>query len=221
MRNPITWLLDLLYPPKCMICRKIIDADNMPICEGCLDTLPEHEGADPTVEFAQRSVVTFYYEDGLRGSFHRYKFGTMRDYGEQFGKWMAITIRDKLSDRFDMITWVPVSKKRRRSRGFDQSELLARVIGRELGMQPICLLEKIRHTTPQSTLKGLSARKANAAGAYTICAGADIGGKRILLIDDILTTGATLSECCRVLRTAGAASVVTAALATPRDDKER
>lgn len=191
----------------------------MPICEACMDALPEYEGADPTVPFAARSVVTFYYEDKLRESFLRYKFGTMRSFAEQYGKWMTITIRDKLPE-FDIITWVPVSKKRRRSRGFDQSELLAQVIGRELGLMPIKILEKTRHTSAQSTLKGLAARKANAAGAYAVLPNADIDGKRILLIDDILTTGATLSECCRVLRTAGAASVVTAALATPRDDKE-
>lgn len=221
MRSPFTWLLDLLYPPKCMICRKILEPDKMPICEACIDALPEHEGANPTVPFAERAVVTFYYEDGLRNSFLRYKFGSMRDYAEQFGKWMAITVGDKLAGRFDLITWVPVSKKRLRSRGFDQSERLARVIGKELGMTPIKLLDKTRHTVAQSALKGLAARKANAAGAYCVARGADVGGKRILLIDDILTTGATLSECCRVLRTAGAASVVTAALATPRDDKER
>lgn len=210
----LDWLLDLLYPPRCMICHKLLQPGQKEICPACDDTLPEYDGADPKVRFCERCVVTFYYEGTLRKSFLRYKFSGLRQYAGRYGKWMAVTIRDKLAGQFDLITYAPVSRKRRKERGFDQSELLCRAIAQELGMEPVCMLEKLTDTPAQSTLHEYSARVANISGAYVPVDPKQFAGKRVLLIDDIVTTGATLSECCRVLLTAGAKSVVCAALAT-------
>ena len=113
------------------------------------------------------------------------------------------------------------SPGRRRERGFDQSERLCMVIARELGLPVERLLQKTRHTKRQSELNDASMRAANASGAYSVVDPAKVAGRRILLIDDIVTTGATLAECSRVLRTAGAESVVCAVLAAARSDKER
>ncbi len=216
----LTWLLDLLYPPRCMICGHVLESAQTPICKSCVFDLPEYEGAEPKVQFSSHTAVTFYYEDKLRGSILRWKFGGMRNYTEQFGKWMSVTIRDKFDGKFDLVSWVPVSKRRKRRRGYDQAELLCRQIAGEFGLQAVRLLEKTRHTKAQSSLRGQAARRANIVGAYRPVQTEQFEGKRVLLIDDILTTGATLSECCRVLRTAGAVSVVCAALATPRDQRE-
>ena len=62
-------LLDLLYPPRCMICQRFIEPKEKPVCRACLDRLPEHEGADPQVKYAQRCVATFFYEKDLRERF--------------------------------------------------------------------------------------------------------------------------------------------------------
>lgn len=210
----IAWLLELLYPPKCIICGKLLSARG-PICAACLERLPEYDGAAPPVQFTSGGAVSFYYEDALRASFHRFKFGGAAHYAATYGQWMAHTIEDKLAGRFDCICWAPISRRRRRQRGYDQAELLCREIGARLGMEPVRLLRKIKDSPAQSSLLGAAQRRANVSGAYA-AQGALCAGKRVLIIDDIVTTGATLSECSRVLRTAGAADVVYAALAAPR-----
>lgn len=209
----LTWLLDLLYPPKCILCGQLLSTRG-PVCTACLDKLPEHDGPAPHVPFTTGGVVSFYYEDALRTSFHRFKFGGCAHYAATYGQWMAHTISDHLAGRFDCICWAPISRRRRRERGYDQSELLCRRIAAQLGMEPLCLLRRTKDRPAQSSLLDAARRCANVSGAYeasSLCA-----GRRILLIDDIVTTGATLSECSRVLRTAGAADVVYAALAAPR-----
>lgn len=213
-------ILDLLYPPRCQICHKFIDPAQKPVCNRCMDKLPEFEGAEPQVKFADRCVATLFYKGDLRESFHRYKFSGLRWYADQYGKWLAVTVRDKLAGRYDLVTWVPVSAKRRRERGYDQAELLCRALCRELGTEPVRLLEKVSDNPAQSGLDDPSARRANVANVYRTVDPAAFAGKRILLIDDIVTTGATLGECCRVLLTAGAESVVCAVLATPQKERK-
>ena len=101
-------------------------------------------------------------------------------------------------------TGVPVSAKRRRSRGYDQTELLAHAVARELELPCTQTLQKIRHNPAQSSQRDAAARRANVLGAYRAVSPERFAGRSVLLIDDILTTGATLSECSRVLLTAGA-----------------
>jgi competence protein ComFC len=213
-------LLDLFYPPKCLICHRLLERGEGPVCRACLDTLPDFDDPAPSVRFCERCAVTFYYEDKLRASFLRFKFSGLRFYAGQYGKWLAGTVRDKLAGRYDLITWVPVSRARRRKRGYDQTELLCRACADELGEAPVCTLRKKLDTPAQSGLHDRAARAANTAGAYEPVEPERFAGLRVLLIDDIVTTGATLSECARVLRTAGAAEVVCAAFASPRQEKQ-
>ncbi len=213
----LVWLLDLLYPPRCMLCHRLIEAKSAPVCAKCMEALPEHDGAERHVDGAAHCVVTFFYEGTLRDGFLRYKFEGRQWYARQFGAWLAVTVRDKLTGKFDLVTWVPVSRKRHRTRGYDQAELLCRETARELGMQPLLTLEKCTDNRAQSSLTGAEERFENAKGAYRAVQPERFAGKRVLLIDDIVTTGATMSECARVLRKAGAAEVVCAALATPRE----
>ena len=114
---------------------------------------------------------------------------------------------------FDILSWIPVSPLRRFFRGYDQCELLAQAVAAELNVQPLPLLKKVRHNRPQSRIKDDAARRANVLGAYRVTDPAAIRDKRILLLDDVITTGATASECARVLLTAGAKSVNCAAVA--------
>ena len=109
-------------------------------------------------------------------------------------------------EAFDMVTWAPVSGLRKFRRGFDQSQLLARTVGRELGIPVRGLLKKRRNNRPQSTLRAESRRK-NVQGIYRYAGDVPLTGERILLIDDVFTTGSTAEECARVLLAAGAGSV--------------
>lgn len=207
-------LLDLLFPPKCPFCGRLLEEGQALLCPDCQRDMPwtqgkagEHKG-----EFF-RCVAPLWYRDKVRHSHHRYKFFGVRAHAGPYVTLMAQCVSDRLDGEFDLITWVPISRRRLRKRGYDQSRLLAQGLAPELNVPCRQLLRKVRHTKPQSSLKGESARRANVLGAYAMCREVQVAGKRILLVDDVMTTGATLSECARILRTAGAAQVVCVTLA--------
>lgn len=216
----INGLLDLLFPPKCIICHRLLPDGVKTICPACFDALPNFDGAEPPVRNAARCVVTFWYEDKLRQSFLRYKFHGLRQYAGPYGKWMSVTIRDRLSGQFDLVSWVPVSRRRKAKRGFDQAELLCQSVCRELGCGCVRTLRKTVDNPAQSAGKDRAERAANVLGAYRPVDAGAFADRRILLIDDIVTSGATLGEACRVLKQAGAKEVVCAAFAAPRERKE-
>ena len=140
----LDWLLDLLYPPKCVICRRLLARGERDICPDCFESLPNFEGEKPQVGGAEGLSVTLFYEGAVRESFLRFKFSGRDFYADVYGTWMAGRILDELGRGFDGVCWVPVSKKRRRSRGYDQSELLARRVAKELSLPTCAAGERIR-----------------------------------------------------------------------------
>ncbi len=126
---------------------------------------------------------------------------------------MADSIEKELADRYDVITWVPISAARKRTRGFDQAMLLAYTIALELQDVALETLRKIVHNEAQSNLSGAALRRKNVSGVYEVVDASLVHGKRVLIVDDILTTGSTLSECATALLSAGATEVVCAVLA--------
>lgn len=208
------WLLDLVFPPKCPFCQAVLEEPRAPLCPDCQPKLPwlEGRGGERRVDFADGCISPLAYRDTVPEAVHRYKFGRVRAYGAPFGLLLAQCARDRALEA-DAIVWAPLSAKRLRQRGFDQAELLARNLGRELGLPVLSALEKCRHTGAQSDLTGESARRANALGAYCVRRDVDVAGKRLILVDDVVTSGATLSECARVLKQAGAENVLCLTLA--------
>jgi len=211
-------LLDLLFPPRCAFCGKVLPGGGDGLCAGCQKDLPwlTEEAAERTGEFFSLCVSPLRYEGKVRESIHRYKFKGVNSYARVYGKLVAQCVRDHLAGRYDLISWAPLSDKRRRERGYDQAFLLAQAAAMELGDAAAETLHKRRDTEAQSGLEHDEARRANVLGAYECADRELIEGRRVLLIDDVVTTGATLSECARVLRTAGAAEVVCATLAKAR-----
>ena len=204
-----TGALDLLFPAKCPFCQSILDEPRAILCPDCQTTLPWLLGreGETGVDFAAGCVSPLAYRDRVSAAVRRFKFSRVRSYGAPFGTLMAQCVQDHLPEPVDALTWAPLSRKRMRERGFDQSELLARAVGEGLSLPVLPTLEKVRHTGPQSDLTEASARRANALGAYRLRPEADVRGKRLLLVDDVVTSGATLSECTRVLLEGGAEKV--------------
>lgn len=206
-------ILNLLFPPKCVLCQRILGKEETDLCHSCrkeTKAFPKPKTRIPNI--AQwRSL--WYYDGNVRQSLLRYKFRGKQSYSRLYGQMLALSVAQQLDGRFDLLTWVPISAKRKRSRGFDQTEMIVRQIGQELGIPVTPLFVKIRHNKPQSGCKSREARKANVLGVYRVTEPASVAGKRILLVDDILTTGATVSECARVLLTAGAAQILCATVA--------
>lgn len=214
----ISAFLDILFPPRCAFCRRVLKSGSELICEHCRSTLPfTSDGGGKTGDFFSDCVAPLYYEGAVRDSLLRFKFKDATGYSKPYANLLADCIRAHYEGRYDLISWVPLSSGRLRERGYDQAMLLALDTALSLGDVAVCTLEKIVDAAKQSTVGSAEKRRANISGAYRAADAELIAGKRILLIDDIVTTGATLSECARTLLDAGAAEVLCAAVAATRD----
>lgn len=213
------WILDLLFPPKCVFCGEL--AEDM-ICAKCAANLPETgDCAKEEVESGLVCVSPLYYEGQVRESLLRFKFEDRRHYAKAYAELLARAAALELSGGVDFVSWVPVSEKRRRERGYDQAELLAVELCRLWETAPVRTLCKTVHTPAQSGIRAPEERRANVLGVYEAVNREQWEGKRILLVDDILTTGATVAEAARTLRFAGAKAVSVLTLAKGRDEKKK
>ena len=206
----------LLFPPKCLLCRRILEDDELDLCRDCRTDGPDCTNTRKKFPFIDSWAAVWYYEDNARRSLLRYKFRGARSYAKGYGRLLAMKLIEAHPDGFDLLTWVPISDLRKFLRGYDQVELLAYAVGRELEMEPIPLLRKTRHNPPQSGIVGDAQRRANVLGIYRAENVDLLQGKRVVLLDDIITTGATAGECARVLLTAGAKEIHCGAMAVAR-----
>ena len=211
----ISALLDLLYPPKCPFCQQVLERGEEGLCRRCQRELPWITGEvkEQTVEFCAACLSPLWYRDKAAEGVRRYKFRGKSLYAGLFGTLMAQCVHDRLSEPVDLVTWVPLSEKRLRERGYDQSRLLAERVAEELELPAARTLEKWHDTPAQSLIDDPSARRANVRGVYRPAEDCSVEGKHILLVDDVTTSGATLSECAACLRAAGAAAVTALTLA--------
>jgi ComF family protein len=227
---------NLLFPDDCRVCgRPLQNALRIPVCEECLSA-PETLLADyycaccrtpflnsapldeeGRCELCRRGLRGFdaaysfgAYENTLRKLIHLFKYGRIRPLAARLGEWMASAIpRDQ---SFDLIVPVPLHWRRRLGRGFNQSELLARAAARRYGLRPVNALRRKRSTAVQAGLSH-AGRRRNVAGAFIARRTADLEGRRVLLVDDVMTTGATLGSCAAALKRAGARYVAVLTLA--------
>ena len=204
-------ILDLLYPPKCAFCRRLV-RDGRMLCTSCENTLPAPDRNHEIQYFPELSfcLSPLYYTGTVRDSLHRFKFHGAAAYYRIYAELMAACLQ-RHGVQPELITWVPISRKRLRRRGYDQDRLLAEEIARLLNIPCERMLEKIRHNAPQSGKKGIEERRENVQGVYRSTA--PCFGEQILLVDDIVTTGSTLSAAAEVLKQAGAEKVIGLTLA--------
>ena len=154
------------------------------------------------------------YDGGLRKLIHLYKYSHIEPLARTLSDWMADALpRD---ERFDRITAVPLHWRRRWERGFNQSALLARWMARRTGIPLVRALNRVRSTAVQAGLS-IAGRRRNMTGAFRARGSVRLEGKRILLIDDVMTTGSTGAACALALKRAGAARV--ALLTVARADR--
>lgn len=210
--------LEWLFPAKCILCRTILGSEETDLCRACRTDQPEYPYGRKKVPHIADLTAVWRYEGQVRKSLHRYKFSNARHYAASYGRLLAMRVSRDLP-RPDIVTWVPVSAKRQHKRGYDQAALLAGTAAPELQLPCVQLLEKFRDNQANSGLKEPAQRRANVLGVYRVVRQQDFHGKRVLLLDDIVTTGATASECARVLLTAGAKEVYFAAVAAAQLNK--
>jgi ComF family protein len=241
-------LLGLFFPARCRICDRALDGiSRVPVCPRCwVDAAPLPEsglcnlcglpGGRPDVEIFQCSsciehpprfvLARSYGEYGgaLRELVHLLKYNGMIPLAKPLGERLA-SVAERLAGceefaRCQAVVAVPLEAARLRSRGYNQAELLARVVARRLGL-PLLPARAFRRVRATSTQAGLTRpqRRENVRGAFAAEA-ALVKDRQILLIDDVMTTGATLDSCAAALRSAGARRVLALCVArTPEPSR--
>lgn len=219
MKKLLLLISHLLFPPKCVLCRKILDAHETDLCRQCRTDTPEFSVSQKKIPYLAGWTALWYYEGNVRHSMLRFKFYNARNHADTYGRLLAMKlIQEEI--KFDLLTWVPISRVRKWRRGYDQVELIAKAVGKELGFAPVPTLKKLRNNPPQSGLQDAAQRRANVLGVYQVLDPDSINSKRILLLDDIMTTGATAGECARILLTGGAKEVYCATVAAASHNKK-
>lgn len=200
----------VLFSNRCPYCYRIIEKDEL-CCQKCEKALPKH-GVCQGVTGGYRSTAPLIYRGKYRRALLNFKFKNRQHYSKAFAKLMAKDIKRSYPDMiFDYITFVPMHKKPLKKRGFNQSELLANELSRELNIPCITTLEKTKNTKPQHTLRGVK-RLNNLKGAFKAIDKKGLSNRSVLLIDDVITTGTTLGECCKTLTKAKPSNICCAAL---------
>ncbi len=228
---------DLFFPPRCVFCDRVISRREFPVCPACIEPkLPRIiETACPHCGREKRLFCTckrdsfltdgiaapFYFEGAVQNGIYRLKKVQDTDRTRYFAEEMQEAAFREFGDRpIDYVTAVPMSRRAYRDRGFNQAERLARVLSKDLHVPFAELLEKPIETGSQKGLKA-EARRVNLLGVFDVNSRIPLCGKQILLVDDVVTTGATTNECAKMLKLAGADKVYVLALALTRPKKEK
>ena len=212
MANIGRWLEDLLFPEDvlCLCCDHALGTDDVDnVCKSCRRELERLAVRQEEREEKERGAYpkgigyihsAYVYEGAARRLIRRLKYESVRSAAVPLARKMVYLP----SGEEEIIVPVPTDKRRELSRGFNQSALLAGHIGQELGMQVVHALRRVEHRKPQT---GLSARERRKNLIGCMAADERVSGKRVLLVDDVYTTGSTVAEAARALRKAGAKSV--------------
>ncbi len=210
--------LDLLYPPACAVCGR----EGKFVCEGCEPELPRllapfcvrcaSPGSaahcrlcDATPPYFDGITAPYVHRGPVRDLVHNLKYNNVRTSAPELGRLMAAHLSAG-NARADLLAPVPLHGARERARGYNQSVLLARAVGEATGI-PLeeRLLTRTRDTAPQVTMRSPEERRRNIEDAFE-CAG-EARGASVLVVDDVVTTGGTMSACAKPLKSAGAESV--------------
>lgn len=226
-------LADMIFPKICLVCKNKIDASSVyglichqcwgkikknlpPFCHSCgrhLDTPDSEKKRCPrclkTMLHFDRAFSPCVYTGVIKELIHMFKYNKKECLGTVLSKLMIEFIKEYgiSIDYLDLIVPIPLAKTRLREREFNQSKILAALISQEFNKKILCdNLIRTRHTKTQTELD-LDKRLSNIKGGFLLKQKEDIKGKKILLVDDVLTSGATCSEAAYVLKEAGALTV--------------
>lgn len=219
------WLLQILFPRRCPVCDGIVRPAGKKICGKCVGRLRKievpwcmrcgkklQEEAQYCSECRERERTyvrgrALYEYASAAPSIYRFKYGNRREYGAYFGEEMAEELDSFIRKvEPDGLIPIPLHWKRLRSRGYNQAQILAEEIGRLLQIPVYSkLLKRGRNTVPMKKLNGAE-RQNNLKRAFNV-AGNDVKLKRVIIVDDIYTTGTTIEEAARVLKKAGVEEV--------------
>ncbi len=213
----VSRIINTLYPSRCPYCNEFIFKDDE-ACESCINKL-EYEYIITPLYSKSKNVSPFKYNGIYKDVILSLKYADNPQFAQQLAISMKKAICKEYSDfftdenKFDIITCIPSTKSDYKKRGYNQAQLIAKGLSKLLNIPFVPALQKVIKTKPQHTLQR-DKRKANVLGAFAVNPKFVVKDKQILLIDDIVTTGSTLSECAKTLYDAGAKTVLCATYAT-------
>ena len=227
LREITSGAINLLFPPTCvhcgregaLLCHICVSESTLVlqnVCRKCAEPLPKPGTCARCVADASsldRLYDSYLYESPAGSAVRAFKFDDVRALGPVLGGMFNIAAMSRSSA--DLVVPIPLHKPRLRSRGYNQSEILARLLSERLGLEDHNdILIRITHTVPQSELPTATARHSAMAGGFSTSpnASAVVTGKRVLLVDDVFTTGSTVKAAADALKSAGASWVGVAAL---------
>ena len=216
MNKYLNIALNIISPAKCVFCGKTLPLDakeDFWVCGKCVNELPFCAGSAEPAPPLDRTASVFVYEDEVKDAIHRFKFKGKRHYSNTFARFMSILAQARFGN-VDALIPIPLTSKKFRERGYNQTYELAVCISKRLKI-PIwnkCLL-KIKDTPSQTTLTA-EERQKNVEGTFALSPKADVRGRVLLLVDDVFTTGATVRECAKMLKEAGASAVCAVTVAS-------
>lgn len=208
-------LKELLLPRLCPVCGKLLMESEDVMCAFCAIQLPRYRVMNIKDNLLLRilwdkadirkgtTFLTYNHESPYHNLIIDFKFHGKRDLAFRLGQWAAMEARKQdFFEGIDALVPVPLTRWRRWERGYNQAEELAKGMAEVTGLPVVNLLKRTKNRKPQSTLKG-EARLKNAEGIYEAIAIPDEWrGKSFVLVDDVMTTGATLANCALALQSA-------------------
>lgn len=201
-------ILELLYPNRCKLCScELLKGQNI-LCSDCFESGNYYLYEDFNINFVDEADSPLVYTDFVRKAMHEYKFRGKKIYADWFATFAQRCILSKVDKwNIDFITYVPMSFFSNFRRGYNQAELVAKIIAREIDLPVLKTLEKRAFVKRQSLISDSDKRLKNVENAFKPFNPHNIAYKRILIIDDVITTGATISMCAKTLRECGASAV--------------
>nr|WP_316625287.1 phosphoribosyltransferase family protein [uncultured Ruminococcus sp.] len=216
MIEPLYYLRALIYPEHCPYCGKPVEPHEI-ACPLCMEIIKQKHSPIQGGAAGFRCISSFVYDGKVRRAVLRIKYRKRVQYIPQLAAILAQDINSCYGEEcFDLITDVPMHKTDVKERGYNQSELLAKELSKLLGVPYADTLIKTKRTKKQHDLY-FTERKTNLSGAFALTDKEVLTGKRILLIDDIITSGNTLSKCCKVLSKAKPSKICCATIASAQN----
>jgi len=214
-------VLNFVFPPVCLLCgTKHADTEKF-LCTSCYRGLERNTGHAltsgdrllKTKKYFSFIAWRFAYNDEVRNAVHHFKFNNYPSLYKLLGRELAETAQNRreiISDDMsaDALVPVPLSRARYRERGYNQSYLLSRKVSEITGIPIVHAVDRIKYNKPQSKIADKKERFNNIRGVFAVNPDVEIKGKRLVLVDDIVTSGATVNECSKVLVKAGAREVM-------------
>ncbi|MFZ5432916.1 MAG: ComF family protein [Calditrichota bacterium] len=206
LSHPRTWpIWDLLFPPLCAVCERPMDRNAILYCDQCWADAPIADMRDlHQLKYVDSTIAGFRYaaDDVVKASVQALKYEGMRRVSQAMVRRLLMRIPPRFMEANLVWSPVPLHWQRQLTRGYNQSAVLGRDLARLTGHDlPHLLLRRIRNT-PTQTARSYKERSANVRNAFVVRKDAVIP-ERVLLIDDVITTGATMDECARILKNAG------------------